>query len=170
MMIKRTLAVAGVVVALTWIIPAVAPAQPPDYRTRFTFSVPVEVPGATLPAGRYTFHVKDPFFGSQIMQIVSDDGRTVYAMFITISSERMTASGEPEIRFIETPAGTPPAIETWWYPGRLIGWEFVYPRSQATRLALTATRPVLTTAADTATPGETTSMPLARIAPARGRE
>ena len=43
----------------------------------------------------------------------------------------------------------PPAVKTWWYPGKSIGYEFIYPRQQALQLAKVNSEPVLTTAADT---------------------
>jgi LPXTG-motif cell wall-anchored protein len=42
---------------------------------------------------------------------------------------------DPEIRFMETAANAPPAIQTWWYPGTKTGHEFIYPRRQAEPLA-----------------------------------
>jgi len=49
---------------------------------------------------------------------------------------------------METNANTPPPIKTWWYPGKAIGYEFIYPRSQALQLAKLTSEPVLTTIAE----------------------
>jgi len=38
-------------------------AQTIDKKVYFTFSGPVEIPGATLPAGKYLFHLADPDSG-----------------------------------------------------------------------------------------------------------
>ena len=54
---------------------------------------------------------------------------------MTISAQRPKASDDAELRFLETPAGQPAAVKTWWYPGNTIGREFIYPKSQARRLA-----------------------------------
>ena len=40
--------------------PAPTVAQTADYQTYFTFSGPVTLPGATLPAGKYLFRLADP--------------------------------------------------------------------------------------------------------------
>ena len=37
--------------------------------------------------------------------------------------------------FKETPAGAPPAIQAWFYPGETYGYEFVYPHDQAMKIA-----------------------------------
>ena len=122
-----------------------ASAQPVDQRTYFTFSGPFELPGSkTLPAGKYTFRVMDSPSNRHIVQVLSQDGRRLHATVLAIPAQRQDPPSEPEIRFMEAPANTPPAIRTWWYPGRTIGHEFIYPKSQARRLAARQTEPVLT--------------------------
>lgn len=121
-------------------------AQTIDNRTYFTFSQPVTLPGVTLPAGKYLFRNPDTLAGRRVVQVLSDDGKQAYAQLLTIPVQRFDAPKEPEIRFMETAEGNPAAIKAWWYPGNTIGWEFIYPREQATRLAKAATAPVLTTA------------------------
>jgi hypothetical protein len=124
-----------------------ASAQPVDQRTYFTFSGPFELPGGkTLPAGKYTFRVMDSPSNRHIVQVMSQDGRRMHATVLAIPAQRQDPPSEPEIRFMEAPANTPPAIRTWWYPGRTIGHEFIYPKSQAKRLAARQTEPVLTVA------------------------
>jgi hypothetical protein len=71
----------------------------------------------------------------------------------------------PEVRFLETAVDQPAAIQSWWYPQELGGYEFVYPREQARLLAMGANVPVLTTVEDTRTPPETGAAELARLAP-----
>ena len=124
-----------------------AHAQTVDNRTFFTFNQPVTLPGVTLPAGKYVFRNPDITSSRRVVQVLSDDGKQSYALLLlTIPAQRMEASAEPEIRFMETAAGTPPAIRAWWYPGNTIGWEFIYPKEQALRLAKAASSSVLTTA------------------------
>ncbi|HWI20633.1 MAG TPA: hypothetical protein VNT81_22915 [Vicinamibacterales bacterium] len=65
-------------------------------------------------------------------------------MTMPLQSEHVPA--KPEVRFIEGTEGTVQAIRAWWYPGTSTGFEFVYPREQAMRLAERARTSVLTTA------------------------
>lgn len=142
----------------------VAYAQTVDNRTFFTFSQPVTLPGVTLPAGKYLFRNPDTVSGRRVVQVLSADGKQAYAQLLTIPSQRLDAPKEPEIRFMETAAGTPAAIKTWWYPGNSIGWEFIYPKEQALRLAKGAGSPVLTTVnAQNDTTEEMKSADLARV-------
>jgi hypothetical protein len=124
-------------------------AQPSDYRTFFTFSAPVTLPGVTLPAGTYLFRLADPNSSRKVINVLSADGKQSLAMLHTIPNQLLRAPQDPEVRFMETPANTAPAIKTWWYPGKAIGYEFIYPRSQALALAKVTSEPVLTTAAET---------------------
>jgi hypothetical protein len=50
----------------------------------FTFSGPVEVPGAVLPAGTYEFKLADPDGDRSVLQILNEDGSKVYATLETI--------------------------------------------------------------------------------------
>jgi hypothetical protein len=121
-------------------------AQTIDNRTIFTFSQPVTLPGVTLPAGKYLFRNPDTLTGRRVVQVLSQDGMQAYAQLLTIPVQRFDVPDKPEIRFMETPEGTAPAIKAWWYPGNTIGWEFIYPKEQALKLAKRASTPVLTTA------------------------
>jgi len=125
---------------------ATAHAQTVDNRTFFTFNQPVTLPGVTLPAGKYLFRNPDTTTARRVVQVLSEDGKQSYAMLLTIPAQRTDASAQPEIRFMETAEGTPRAIQAWWYPGNSIGWEFIYPREQALKLAKATSSPVLTTA------------------------
>src|SRR5687767_7983499 len=123
-----------------------AHAQTIDDRTFFTFSQPVTLPGVTLPAGKYLFRTPDATTGRRVVQVLSADGTKSYAMLLSIPAQRFSAPAQPEIRFMETAEGTPVAIKSWWYPGKTVGYEFIYPKEQALTLARTATNSVLTTA------------------------
>jgi hypothetical protein len=123
--------------------------EPVDQRTYFTFSAPFELPGGkTLPAGKYTFRILDSPSNRHIVQILNQDGTQMFATLLAIPAQRQDPPSEPEIRFMEAAANMPPAVKTWWYPGRTIGHEFIYPKSQARRLAARQSEPVLSVASD----------------------
>src|SRR5205814_6606876 len=66
---------------------------------------------------------------------LSADRKEVYAMLHTIPRQRGEAPDKPEISFMETAAGVPPAIQTWWQQGSRTGREFMYSKEQAARIA-----------------------------------
>jgi hypothetical protein len=117
----------------------------PNQRTFFTFSQAVELPGGeTLPAGKYLFKIVDSPSNRHVIQILSEDEKKVHATILAIPAQRRDPSDEPEVRFMEAAANMPPAIRTWWYPGRTIGHEFIYPKAHALRLAANQRDAVLT--------------------------
>jgi hypothetical protein len=139
---------------------------PIDSRTEFTFNTPVELPGVTLPPGTYVFRFADRNTGKNVMQVLAKDSTNkTYGMFLTISAQRPKPSDEAELRFMETPAGAPAAVKTWWYPGNTIGREFIYPKSQARRLAQATNTTVLTTHAENVTNDQMKTADLAYISP-----
>lgn len=145
---------------------AQAQGQPLDARTEFTFNQPVELPGVTLPPGTYIFRFVDGTTGRKVMQVQAKDASNkTYGMFLTINAERPRPSNDAELRFLETPAGQPAAVKTWWYPGNTIGREFIYPKSQARRLAQATNTTVLTTQAENVTNEQMQTADLAYVSP-----
>jgi len=141
----RTLTLAGVVAAAA-MLPLTAQAQgPANQDTYFTFSAPVELPGVTLPAGRYLFKLVDSPSNRHVVRVTSDDRKQLFATLMAIPSYIVgQPSDQPEIRFMEGPENAPHAVKLWIYPGRTVGHEFLYPRAQAQRLAKATGQPVLT--------------------------
>ena len=138
-------------------------AQTEDKRTYFTFSGPVALPGATLPAGRYEFRIVDTTTSRKVIQVLSDDGKKPYSMSNTIPDQRRDAPKDATVSFYETPAGTPAAVKSWWYPGETIGYQFIYPRAQARQIAQNTKQPVLTTKSSSTKTEETKSAALTRV-------
>jgi hypothetical protein len=134
-------------------LPLTAAAQgPANQDTFFTFSQEIELPGKTLPAGKYFFQLADSPSNRHIVKVMSEDRRQLHATLLAIpyySNERPT--DEPQVRFMETPAqgsggaAATNAIKIWFYPGNSTGHEFIYPRAQAMRIAARTGQPVLTT-------------------------
>jgi hypothetical protein len=170
-MIRTKLLLAGAFVAAVALTSGTAAAQgPADQRTYFTFSAPFELPGGkTLPAGKYTFRIVDSPSNRHIVQIMSEDGKQVHSTILAIPAQRQDPPSEPEVRFMEAAANMPPAIRTWWYPGRTIGHEFIYPKDQARRLAARQAEPVLTVDSAATNAEQMQSADLERIA-ANGEE
>jgi len=128
----------GVLVAIVVLTLAFVPgvgASDRDQKTIVTFSGPVEIPGKVLPPGTYTFKVLDLAGTRDVIQVLDKNEMHVYATFIALPAMINKPSEKPFIRFAETTAGSPPAIEAWFYPGRTDGHEFVYPRQRASELA-----------------------------------
>jgi len=106
-----------------------------DKKTILTFSGPVQIPGATLPAGSYVFKLADLSGNRHVVQVFDKAEKKIYATLLAIPNDRMEPSDEPVVMFSERPAGSPQAVKVWYYPGERIGNEFVYPKSMAMKIA-----------------------------------
>ncbi|HEV8317940.1 MAG TPA: hypothetical protein VGQ10_11045 [Vicinamibacterales bacterium] len=139
--------------ALLVLVSSAAYAQVPfDKRTTFTFNRTVQLPGVQLPPGEYIFRLADPETSRKVVQVLSANRNEVYAMLHTIPRQRAEAPDKPEISFMETAAGVPPAIQTWWYQGERTGREFMYSREEQARIAtaIAPAQPVITYAGNEA--------------------
>ena len=149
-MISRNTILSASIVAVLVCLPMAARAQTiPDQPVYLTFSGPVSVPNATLPAGKYMFKLASGRNGGDTVQIYDAQGKAVVmAMAIpAIRSNGEPVPEKPEVNFYETAPGVPQAVKIWWYPGiRSGGHEFVYPRAQAQRIAKATKSEVLTSA------------------------
>jgi LPXTG-motif cell wall-anchored protein len=107
-----------------------------DRLAYMTFSVPVQVPGVTLSAGTYRFHLVNDTTNRHVIQVLSEDGSYAYAMFHTMPDRRQVLTFEPTVTFKETPAGVPPVIRSLFYGAEYRGYEFVYGKDKANAKAI----------------------------------
>ncbi len=147
---KATMAFCCIALAGAAMAP-IARADEYNRKTVITFSGPVEIPGVhlrgwgVLPAGTYVFKIVDSLSDRHIVQIFSADELTVYATILAIPNYRLKVTDKTVMTFRERPAGEPEALRAWFYPGMNWGEEFVYSKSKASEIALTASAPVLFT-------------------------
>jgi hypothetical protein len=121
-----------------------------DKKTILTFSGPVQIPGATLPAGSYMFKIADTG-DRHVVQVFDKDGKKIIKTLMTIPNQRLKATDKPVVMFSERPAGSPVAVKVWFYPGEHIGNEFIYPKRQAMRIAKETHQRVLATNSEEST-------------------
>src|SRR5439155_10376090 len=98
-----------------------------------------------LPISRYVSMLHDLCQNHNAVQVFPAAEKIMLAQFLPINSEIMEPVNKTTFTFIETQPGYPQPIREWFYPGRNIGLEFVYPKEQALEIAKHATQPVLTT-------------------------
>jgi hypothetical protein len=138
--------VSGIVVAALVAVMTPAPASGVTYDklAYLTFSAPVQIPGVTLNAGTYRFHLTNPETSRNVLQVLSNDGSIVYAMFHTIFDSRTSLTEDPIVTFRETPAGVPPAVRSLFYGDEYRGYEFVYPKGGPIMIAEVVPQPGIT--------------------------
>ena len=128
-MLKRFVS-ASVLVVLVHLMASGADAFTSDKRTYFTFNQSVALPGVTLPAGTYMIRLANPDTSRNEIQVSDKEGKESYAMLLAMPAYRLDAAKDSEVRFMETPAGAPRAIDAWWYVGDSTGYQFIYSKQQ----------------------------------------
>jgi hypothetical protein len=113
-----------------------------DKKTVVKFSVPVQVPNASLPAGTYVFKLASSDSNRHVVQVYNERGDRLFATILAMPDYRVNASSRTVMYFTESASGTPPAIKSWFYPGDNFGNRFVYPKVEATRMAAEYKQPV----------------------------
>lgn len=146
--------VSGVVAAALVAVMTPAPANAVTYDklAYLTFSAPVQIPGVTLNAGTYRFRLANPGTSRNVLQVLSNDGSIVYAMFHTFTDRRTSLTEDPVVTFRETPTGVPPAVRSLFYGGEYRGYEFVYPKGGPIMIAEVGPQPEITYTPYPATP------------------
>ena len=98
------------------------------HRTAYlTFSGPVALPGVSLAAGTYVFEIAAPGFSTNLVRVMSRDGKRLHYMGFTQSVPRpRDLSNHSMVRFAEAPEGTPQPIAVWFPPDTADGRQFLY--------------------------------------------
>jgi hypothetical protein len=127
-------------------------------RTNLTFSGPVQMPGVTLPAGKYVFRLANTSLHN-VMQVFDANEKHIIGQWFFIPRNRTTedlskANGKPVVTFMEVPEGMTPPVKYFFYPTDLTGKEFIYPKDQALKIAAATHQRILATDSDVAKGGE----------------
>lgn len=118
-------------------------------RTVVTIDQAIQLPHVVLVPGTYVFRLLDSPSNRDIVQIFDKNEQHLITTILALPNYRLTPTGKTVFTFWETPAGTPPAVRAWFYPGDNYGQEFVYPKNLSTQIAANNNTPVPTTAAKT---------------------
>jgi hypothetical protein len=133
MRIHKLYIVLGMLLAFGVFFELAAHADEANEATTITFSAPIQVPGRVLPAGTYLFQQADSD-DLNLVQIWNADRSVLYATLQSVSAQRTDATGDTAITLAEPESGNPVLVK-WFYPGRLTGHEFVYPKAQEQKIA-----------------------------------
>jgi Protein of unknown function (DUF2911) len=133
MRINKLYIVLGLLIAFGIFFELAAHADEANEATTITFSAPIQIPGQVLPAGTYVFQQADAN-DLNLIQIFNADRSVLYATLETITADRTNSTAHTAITLAEPESGTPILVK-WFYPGRLTGHEFVYPKAQEQEIA-----------------------------------
>jgi hypothetical protein len=90
-----------------------------DQETVVTFS---------QPAGTYLFALPDDISQHDVVRVFSPDRTKLYATVLTANAQRLQPTDNTAFTLADRGSAQPEAIVTWFYPGRTVGHEFLYPK------------------------------------------
>jgi hypothetical protein len=123
-----------------------------DKMTKVTITEPIEVPGAVLQPGTYIFKLLNLESQRHVVEVMNDRQDKLFATIMAINTERLEPHGKTVFTFYETPAGQPPAVKKWYYPGDNFGQEFIYRKGRVFDLSQAKQTEVRTEAAQNTPP------------------
>lgn len=106
-----------------------------DKKTILTVNETILVPGKTLPPGKYVMKLANSASNRNIVQIFNEDQSQLQATILAFNNYRSQPAEDTVLEYWETPAGSPPALRAWFFPGDTTGQEFAYPKEMAEQLA-----------------------------------
>ena len=84
----------------------------------------VQIQGTVLEPGKYVLKLLDSQADRQILQVFNADETHLETTILANAAYRLEPTGDTRFTFAEVPAGQPPAISTWFYPGDNYGLQF----------------------------------------------
>ena len=85
----------------------------------------VQIQGTVLQPGKYVLKLLDSQADRQILQVFNADETHLETTILANAVYRLDPTGDTRFTFAEVPAGQPPAISTWFYPGDNYGLQFL---------------------------------------------
>jgi len=110
-------------------------AGPWDKLTKLDVKETILIPGKQLPPGKYVMKLMESQSDRHIVMIYNEDQSKLEATVLAIPNTRLQPTGDTVLKYWETPAGVPPALRAWFYPGDNFGQEFAYPKAMAAELS-----------------------------------
>lgn len=108
-----------------------------NHETILTIDRPMEVPGATLMPGTYTFVLADENGSRSAVNIFrgSFGDRELVTTVSTIRMQRSDRDADLKLAVAMTGENTMPLVKGWFYPGSMTGHQFVYAKDQMRQIA-----------------------------------
>ena len=119
--------------------PYTAVAQSGDWAKKSTIELKdlSEVPGMVLEPGIYVLKAEDAYSSTPriAIQLLNKDESQILTSFVAVPDNRQRPDSDAVIVFFEGITEGPRPIQTWFYPGEMNGYEFVYPTARAKEIA-----------------------------------
>ena len=131
--IKNLLIAVAIVVIVSAFIPNARAGSLDDHNwpTKVTFNSPVQVGDLVLAPGNYEFRLTSGTVARNVVEIFNYDSGRWVGMVMGINDGRVDTSKMTGFTFQSLGAGSPKALEYWFYSDWNRGIKFVYPNAQS---------------------------------------
>lgn len=139
---NKILAPAAAAILAAFLMPLQLAAGMENQLTELTIRQTIEVPGATLEPGDYTIQIMDNRADDGVVAIRNADTQKLETIAMTVPVKQHDVPSETKFTFYEAAPGQAPALRSWFYPGSLVGHQFVYDDDRSKEIAKNARRHV----------------------------
>src|SRR5262245_59166582 len=95
----------------------------------------VEFPSIILEPGTYVVRLEEGGDRRGIIKILNQSETQVLATVYAVPDHLAKPDDNSEFTFHELKTAGPRAVHSWFAPGEMAGWEFVYPKVRAQEIA-----------------------------------
>jgi len=95
----------------------------------------VEFPGLVLEPGVYVVVLREGGDKRSTVEIYNQTETQVLATIVAVPDHRLRPDDSSEFTFHEIKSSGPRPVQSWFYTGDLVGYEFVYPKTRAKEIA-----------------------------------
>jgi hypothetical protein len=123
----KTLMTPGVLALALFTISVAPSAKADEWNKQTVITVKggaVQIQGTVLEPGKYVLKLADSQSDRRILQVFNADETRLETTILANAAYRLEPTGDTQLTFAEVPAGLPPAISTWFYPGDNYGLQF----------------------------------------------
>src|SRR6185436_11129682 len=95
-----------------------------------------EVPGMVVEPGTYVLKADEQSsFSRTTIELLNQDETQTLATFVAVADHRQRPNYDTLFTYFPGVTNGPKPIQTWFYPGDMNGYEFVYPKTRAKEIA-----------------------------------
>jgi hypothetical protein len=102
----------------------------------------LQIPGATLKPGEYTFAVEDRLEDRAIIRITSGK-QTSHELLLAVPSDKLNQTEHGKLIFFPTEQADKQILQGWMCPSCQSALELVYPKDEAVKITAESAKPVI---------------------------
>jgi hypothetical protein len=115
---------------------AASPAEQWFKKSVITLTDLSEVPGMVVEPGTYVLKADEQSaFSRTTIELLNQDETLTLTTFVAVADHRQRPDYDTVFSYFPGVTNGPKPIQTWFYPGDMNGYEFVYPKARAKEIA-----------------------------------